>query len=94
MGLFDFLRRAGSPKDQPSAAPVEYKGYRIRSEPRRQGSQWLVAGVISKEFPDGVKEHQFVRADTFASRDDAQTLAIDKAKRIVDETGDRMFERG
>jgi len=36
---------------------AEYNGYSIAPECRKQGSQWLTAGVISKPFDDGVKEH-------------------------------------
>jgi hypothetical protein len=52
---------------------------------------WLTAGVIAKQFPEGVKEHRFIRADTCAARDDAVALCIRKAKQIIDERGDRMF---
>ncbi len=76
-----------------SGKAVEYKGFSIRPAPQRQGGQWLTAGIISKEFEDGAKEHQFVRADTYSSRDDAEECAVMKAKRIVDEQGDRMFEQ-
>ena len=75
-------------------ASTDYNGYTIRPAPRRQGSAWLLAGVISKEFPDGPREHAFVRADTFAARDEAVTFAISKAKQIIDERGDRIFDAG
>lgn len=70
---------------------VDYKGYAICPACRKQGSQWLTAGVISKPFDDGVKEHHFIRADVHASKDDAESCAVMKGKRIVDEQGDRMF---
>jgi hypothetical protein len=75
-------------------AASEYNGYTIRPAPRRQGSAWLLAGVIVKTFPDGVKEHAFVRADTFAARDEAVAFTVTKAKQIIDERGDRMFDAG
>jgi len=73
---------------------VDYNGYSIAPECRKQGSQWLTAGVITKPFGDGVKEHHFIRADLHASKGDAEACAVMKGKRIVDEQGDRMFERG
>ncbi len=73
---------------------AEYNGYSIAPECRKQGSQWLTAGVISKPFDDGVKEHHFIRADLHASKDAAEAWAVMKRKRIVDEQGDRMFESG
>ena len=65
----------------------------IGSRPRRSArrSGWNTAGVISKEFPDGVKEHSFIRVDTHASKDDAVSFSITKAQQIIDEQGDRIF---
>ena len=95
--LSGFLRRltGGEAADDAAAAPVgpalEYQGYAIHPIPRRQGSQWLTAGLITKEFPDGVKEHHFIRAETHASQDDASAFAVVKAKQIIDERGDKLF---
>jgi hypothetical protein len=38
-----------------------------------------------------VKKHEFVRADRYASREDAVAFTITKAKQIIDLQGDRMF---
>ena len=38
-----------------------------------------------------MKKHDFVRADTYASRDDAIAFTITKAKQLIDQQGDRMF---
>jgi len=75
-------------------AAVEYKGYTISPSPRQEGAQWLTSGVIRKEFPDGVKEHRFIRADIHASKEDADAFSLGKAKQIIDELGDRLFEIG
>lgn len=88
---------SGGSDDSAGAAPVrgeavDYNGYSIAPECRKQGSQWLTAGVISKPFDDEVKEHHFIRADLHASKDDADACALMKGKRIVDEQGDGMFE--
>jgi hypothetical protein len=94
MGLMDALRnlfRSGGGAAEAAGQAVEYHGYRITPAPQRQGSGWNTAGVISKEFPDGVKEHSFVRVDTHASRDDAIAFSITKAQQIIDEQGDRIF---
>lgn len=84
--------KPGAAGDAASAEAVEYKGYAIRPDCRKQGAQWLTAGVISKTFDDGVKEHRFIRADVHASKDDAEACAVGKAKRIIEEQGDRMFK--
>jgi hypothetical protein len=59
--------------------------------PYRTEGQYQTAGIIEKNFPDGPKQHRFVRADTHHNRDDAAAFAILKAKQIIDLQGDRMF---
>ncbi len=96
--LSSFIRRLTGGGDTDDAAPgargpaVAYQGYAIHPAPRRQGSQWLTAGLITKAFPDGAKEHYFIRAETHASQDDASAFAVVKAKQIIDERGDRLFQ--
>jgi hypothetical protein len=103
MGVLDGLKRlfggTGAAREEEEAAPdrsaaFDYKGFRILPAPRRQGGQFLTAGVIEKDFPDGTKSYSFVRADTFQSADDAATFAITKGKQIVDYEGERIFNAG
>jgi len=95
-GFTSFLRGllGGGDREPEAAAPepaTEYKGFSIRPAPRREASGWLTAGIITKQFEDGPKEHKFVRADTYTNRDDAVAFCVTKAKQIIDEQGDRMF---
>jgi hypothetical protein len=76
-----------------AAETVEYKGYRIKPAPYRNNSQFQTAGVIEKDFPDGTKEHRFIRAETHPSADDAVAFAITKGKQIIDQQGDRIFSQ-
>ncbi len=94
--LGGFLRRLtgggeGGAEAAPRGPALEYNGYTIHAAPRRQGGQWLTAGLITKAFPDGVKEHYFIRAETHPSQDDASAFAVVKAKQIIDERGDKLF---
>jgi hypothetical protein len=83
----------GGDDDAPARGEtIDYNGYSIAPACRKQGSQWLTAGIISKPFDDGVKEHHFIRADLHANKQDAEACAVMKGKRIVDEQGDGMFE--
>ena len=94
MGLVDALRGlfgAGGESGGGTAEPVDYNGYRITPAPERQASGWNTAGVITKTFPDGVKEHKFIRVDTHTSKDDAVAFSITKGQQIIDEQGDRIF---
>jgi hypothetical protein len=81
----------GDTSSEPPAEAVEYKGFRIRPAPYPAKGQFQTAGVIEKDFEGGMKEHRFVRAETHASKDDAETFAIAKGKQIIDEQGDRIF---
>ena len=84
--------RRRRPKKPPE--PVEYKGFIIRPAPFRADGQFQTAGTIEREV-DGVrKEHRFIRADAFASFDDAVTFTLAKARQMVDLQGDRMFGCG
>jgi hypothetical protein len=82
---------ASTANEGPPAEAVDYKGYRIRPAPYLSNRQYQTAGSIEKDTPEGLKEHKFIRADTYASRDDAITFTIMKAKQIIDQQGDRVF---
>jgi hypothetical protein len=82
----------GRPSNGPAIQTVEYKGYRIKPAPYRANDQYQTAGVIEKDTPEGMKEHRFVRADTYNSRDDAIAFTVSKAKQIIDQLGDRIFK--
>jgi hypothetical protein len=71
--------------------PVEYKGFIIRPAPFKSEGQFQTAGTIERDV-DGVhKEHRFIRADAFASLDDAVAFTVSKARQMIDLQGDRMF---
>lgn len=86
------LGRVAAPAKEPPVPVVEYKGYRIHPTPYlNNNSAYQTAGTIEKDTPDGVKRHEFVRADTYDSREDAVAFTISKAKQVIDQLGDRMF---
>ena len=77
------------------AAPqqeAEYKGFRIEARPYMEGGQYQLAGTISKEIDGAMREHRFVRSDRFASKDEAGDFAIVKARQIIDERGEKIFD--
>jgi len=78
--------------EKAAAEAVEYKGFRIRPAPYPAKGQFQTAGVIEKDFEDGMKEHRFVRAETHPSKDDAAAFAVAKGRQIIDEQGERMFD--
>ncbi len=74
------------------AASIEHGGFTIRAEPyRAEGGQWQTAGTVAREVGGVLKKHRFVRADRFASQDDAAEFSLQKGRQLVDEQGERMF---
>ncbi len=92
MGFFSKLFGGGGENDAPSAEAVEYNGFQIQPAARRQGGQWLTAGIIRKEIGGEMKEHSFLRADTHGSQKDADDFALMKGRQIIDEQGERIFK--
>ncbi len=82
----------GGAAEEPVGEAVEYKGFRIRPAPYRAEGQFQTAGVIEKDFDDGMKEHRFVRAEKHASKDEAVAFSLTKAQQIIDERGEKLFE--
>jgi hypothetical protein len=80
--------RGSSPAPEPEA----YKGFNIFPEPQSGSGGFRIAGRIEKEVDGEVKSHNFLRADTMQSKDECERFTILKAKQIIDEQGDRLFE--
>ena len=95
-GLFRKLTGAGGTTDesvpQVQGEAVEYNGYQIYFTPKKSGAQWLTAGLIVKETPEGRREQAFIRAETHPGQDSARDFAMIKARQIIDEQGDRLFK--
>jgi hypothetical protein len=73
------------------SAPVEYNGFIIRAAPYKAEGQYQTAGIVEKDVNGVRKEHKFVRADRHASYDDAVEFSLAKARQIVDQMGERVF---
>ena len=92
--MFEFVKKmfagSGEAKVVPSD-PMEYEGYSVVATPRQVSGGWSTQGVISKRIGEEVKESTFIRADTCMSRDEAVRMSFNKACKIIDEQGERMF---
>lgn len=75
------------------AREVEHKGYLIKATPFKEGGQFQTCGTITKEVAGTVREHRFIRADRFAALDDAVEVSIRKGQQLIDEQGERLFDR-
>jgi hypothetical protein len=72
--------------------PVEYKGFVIRAAPYKNNGGYQTAGVIEREINGVRKEHRFIRADSYASYEDAVNFTLGKARQIIDLQGERIFD--
>ena len=77
-----------------SSEPVAYEGFFSRANPKPEGGQWRLAGEVIQETDSGPLTREFVRADVFVSREEAEDFSIRKGKQIIDEQGKRLFADG
>lgn len=92
-----FSKLFGGGKSAASGEPKilgqeDYKGYQIEAIQMKQGSEFILAGNIRKSFGDEVKVKKFVRADRLTSAEQASETALRKAKQIIDQEGDGLFD--
>lgn len=75
-----------------AAEPVEYNGFIIRAAPFKDSGQYQTAGTIEKEIGGVKREHRFIRADRHTAYDDAVAFTQSKARQMIDQMGERMFD--
>lgn len=78
-------------KEDGFTVPVTHDGYTIHPESFQENGQWITSARITRQFPDGMRDHQFVRADLFPSQGSANECAIRKASTLIDEMGENLF---
>ena len=84
----------GSEPKQAEVGDAEtYKGFTIRAKLMPVGSEYQLAGQIEKDVDGEKKLYEFVRADRFSSKDDVQSFALAKARQIIDEQGNTLFQQ-
>ncbi len=91
VGFFSKLF-GGSKSSEPKVVePVEYKGFLIYQEALAEGGQYRVAGRITKQYGEELKEHRFIRSDVVGSESDSNELMLKKAQMFIDQMGDNIF---
>ncbi|MDE0309612.1 MAG: HlyU family transcriptional regulator [Acidiferrobacterales bacterium] len=94
MGLFDRILGKGETRSAPQPELEDYEGYQIKPAPLKQQGSYNSAGYIYKADESGtLQEHYFIRADTHTDFETACEHSVFKAKQIINESGDRIFER-
>lgn len=77
------------PEDHP---PVFYNEFEIIPEPQLANGQWQISGRIEKETDGHRKVHIFIRADMLPSEEEAISQTVRKAKLLIDQQGDGIFD--
>ena len=77
--------------DPPKPEAEVYQGFQIFPEPYSDAGGYRVAARIEKEIGGELKIYQLVRADTSNDLDTATSLAVLKAKQLIDQMGDQLF---
>lgn len=93
--IMKFLRGLGGGKSENATEhdAVEYKGFHIVPTPRKSQGGWSTEGIISKDEGEHRRSERFIRADMLMSEDEAVNYSVTKAKKIIDEQGDRLFKK-
>ena len=89
--LKNVLGGGGGDREPEGAEPMEHEGFTIVATPRKASGGWSTEGHIRKVIDGEAKEAHFIRADTSTSRDAAIALSVSKARKIIDEQGERVF---
>ena len=84
-----FGKKDAAPKE---AAAIEYEGHRIIPTPMREGKVYRLSARIEKDVDGETKVHQLIRADTLQSEDEATSVAIEKAKQVIDQQARWLFD--
>ena len=92
--IMKFLRGLGGDKNEEPTKheAVDYKGFSIVATPRKAPGGWTTEGVISKQARDNTRSERFIRADMLMSEEEAVDYSVNKARKIIDEQGERLFK--
>ncbi|MBO0902670.1 HlyU family transcriptional regulator [Jiella sonneratiae] len=89
--LFGSSGRDGAQAEPKVADSRDYEGFTIKATPMPEGGQFRLAAIIEKDVGGETKSHRMIRADLFASKDDATAFAFRKAEQVIDEQGEAIF---
>lgn len=90
--LFRGLFGGGADDNASGKAETEqYEGFTLLASPVKEAHGWRVSGTITRGSGEDVKTHKFDRADTSPSREEAIQITFRKARQIIDERGERVF---
>jgi hypothetical protein len=80
-----------APREAPPPPTQEHQGFTIAATPFESEGRWQLAGAISREVDGVMKEHKFIRADSFMSKEEAVEMSFFKGRQMIDQLGDRIW---
>ena len=93
--VLDFLKKLFTPPPEgsaPAADPIDHEGFTIVANPQKVSGGWSTQGTISKVVDGEERTETFIRADVLGSREEAIGFSVTKARKIIDEQGERLFK--
>ena len=91
MSLFSKLFGGGG-SSAPEPEAIDYNGYAVTPAPIREGTRYRVSAKIVKEVDGEIRTHTLIRADTIDDLETAVEASLGKAKMLIDQQGDRLFD--
>ena len=86
---------AGDSNASAAAAPSQaIEGFTVTATPYENNGRWQLCGIIAKDIDGARKEQRFIRADTFATREEAETMVFFKARQMIEQMGERVLTSG
>lgn len=76
----------------PEPEPERYKDFAIYPAAQKDAGGFRLAARVEKQVGEETKVHHLIRADTLNTQDAANDAAIAKAKQLIDQMGDRIFD--
>ncbi|AMM83978.1 HlyU family transcriptional regulator [Martelella sp. AD-3] len=84
----------GGQENEQAVKSIVHEDCIIFAEPVKEGAQYRLQGRIEKEVGEETLVRTFIRADLFASQDEAIEWSLKKGKQIVDQNGRSLFSDG
>ena len=81
-----------APKEEPKGDPVLHEGFAIYPQPIAEGGQFRVCALVEKEVEGAQRAHRMIRADLLNDRDAASEASLLKARAMIDQQGERIFD--
>lgn len=87
------LSRLFGGKAEPETPKGEdYNGFTIYPEPMPEGKTFRLCARIEREIDGELKTHRLIRADTIDGQQAAIDASRNKAKQMIDQLGDKLFD--